>query len=72
MSRPDEISDIQALIKDLEARLADLEARLPAHSIPPQFISEMDDLDEQIQVMKTRLAALLSAVETSENQQAEE
>lgn len=60
MSGSGEIKEIQALIMDLESRLADLEERLPAHSIPPNLIAEMDELDEQIQVQKKRLAQLLA------------
>lgn len=68
MSRSDEIKEIQALIKDLENRKADLEERFPAHSIPPNMISEMDELDEQIQVEKKRLVDLLSARGPAENE----
>ena len=48
------------LIEELETKLADLEARLPAHSIPPGLIAEMDQLDEQIQSEKKILADLLA------------
>jgi uncharacterized protein involved in exopolysaccharide biosynthesis len=61
VSHNGEIKDIQTRIKDLESRLADLEERLPAHSIPPNLITEMDKLDEQIQVEKKRLEELLEA-----------
>jgi len=47
-------------IEELETKLADLEARLPAHSIPPSLIAEMDQLDEQIQSEKIILAELLT------------
>jgi hypothetical protein len=69
VTRTDEIADIQTQIKDLETRLAGLEERLPAHSIPSQLISEMDELDEQIGVMKRRLAAILSAKESTGDMQ---
>ena len=45
-------------IVDLEARLAGLEARLPAHSIPPAMIMEMDELEEQLIDKRARLSAL--------------
>jgi hypothetical protein len=35
-------------IEDLEARLADLKARMPAHSIPPSMMMELDELEEQL------------------------
>lgn len=46
----------QEIVK-LEARLADLEARLPAHSVPPSMIAEMDELEEQLAEARARLAA---------------
>ena len=36
------------LIEVLESRLADLKARLPAHSVPPSMIIELEDLEEQL------------------------
>lgn len=35
-------------IKDLENRIADLKARLPAHSIPPAMMIELDELEDQL------------------------
>jgi len=35
-------------IKDLESRIADLKARLPAHSIPPSMMIELDELEDQL------------------------
>ena len=32
----------------LEQQLADLKARLPAHSIPPSMMMELDELEEQL------------------------
>lgn len=40
----------------LEARLADLKARLPAHSIPPAMMAELDEIEEQLAEAKNRLA----------------
>jgi hypothetical protein len=50
--------ELERLIAALESRLDDLKARLPAHSIPPAMIAEMDDLDEQLIEARSRLAAL--------------
>ena len=47
-------------VEELETKLANLEARLPAHSIPPSLIAEMDQLDEQIQSEKKILADMLT------------
>ena len=41
-----------------EARLADLHARLPAHSIPPAMVAELDELDELLEQARALLAAL--------------
>ena len=35
-------------IKELERQLEDLKKRLPAHSIPPAMMAELDDLEEQL------------------------
>jgi hypothetical protein len=35
-------------VSDLEQRLADLLARLPAHSVPPSMIAELDELEEAL------------------------
>ena len=35
-------------IKDLENRIADLKARLPAHSVPPTMMIELDELEDQL------------------------
>ena len=44
------MSDLQdkAQIEKLERRLADLKARMPAHSIPPSMMIELDELEEQL------------------------
>lgn len=34
--------------EELERRVADLKARLPAHSIPPSMMIELDELEEQL------------------------
>ena len=51
--------ELEILISKLERQLADLQARLPAHSIPPNLIAEMDEIDEQINETKSRLAELV-------------
>jgi len=61
MTRSEAVLKIEARISELEAQLAELEARLPAHSIPPSMITEIDRLDEKIQAEKIRLNALVDA-----------
>ncbi|MCI0521999.1 MAG: histidine kinase [Chloroflexi bacterium] len=56
----DERQTLIVTIAELEARLADLQKRLPAHSIPPAMIAEMDELDEQLAEARLRLVELNS------------
>lgn len=46
---------IENEINKLEIRLADLQARLPAHSIPPSMMAEMDDLEDLLSAAKAQL-----------------
>lgn len=51
MSKSDEMaigSARQVPLEELEQQLADLQARLPAHSIPPSMIAELDELEEAL------------------------
>ncbi len=36
-------------IKELEQKIQDLKKRLPAHSIPPGMMAELDELEEQLE-----------------------
>jgi hypothetical protein len=38
----------RAQVEELEERLADLKARMPAHSIPPSMMIELDELEERL------------------------
>jgi Tfp pilus assembly protein PilO len=60
MTRSEAILKIEAQISELEAQLAELEARLPAHSVHPSMIAEIDRLDEKIRAEKIRLNALVN------------
>ena len=42
----------RTLVEELEERLADLKARMPAHSIPPSMMIELDELEEQLAELK--------------------
>jgi Tfp pilus assembly protein PilO len=53
------IQELQNEIDALEERLQELNRRLPAHSIPPAMIAELDELDEELSVKRARLAELL-------------
>jgi hypothetical protein len=41
-------SSVAARVAELEKQLADLQARLPAHSVPPSMMVELDDLEEEL------------------------
>jgi len=40
------------LIRELERQIADLEARLPAHSVPPSMIGQLEELEEKLEQIK--------------------
>jgi len=65
VTKSDEILEIKKRITLIEAQLAELAARLPAHSISPNMIAEMDLLDEKIKAEKFRLEALQIAGDNS-------
>ena len=60
----EKIEQLRQRIANLEARLADLHARLPAHSIPPAMVAELDELDELLEQARSKLAALMSKNES--------
>jgi len=39
-------------IRELEEKIAELRSRLPAHSIPPAMLQELEDLEEQLEKAK--------------------
>ena len=41
-------------IEKLEAQLADLKARLPAHSVPPSMMIELDELEDELATLYAR------------------
>ncbi len=41
-------------IKELEEQIADLKARLPRHSIPASMLIELEDMEEELEQLKTR------------------
>jgi hypothetical protein len=42
-------------IVELKQRLADLQARLPAHSVPPAMMMEMEEIEEELAQLRTSL-----------------
>ena len=54
----DERHELENTIAALEARLEELQRRLPAHSIPPAMVAELDELDQELEQARARLAEL--------------
>ena len=48
--------DTAKRIEELEERIADLEARLPAHSVPPEMIIELEELEEALEQTRAEAA----------------
>jgi hypothetical protein len=46
-----------ARVAEIERRLADWKARLPAHSIPPGLMAELDALEEALHAARREAAA---------------
>jgi hypothetical protein len=36
-------------IKELEERIAELKRRLPAHSVPPAMLQQLEELEEELE-----------------------
>lgn len=53
-SKPSE-SEIKSLLAQLEQQRNELQSRLPAHSISPSLIAELDELDDEIEKLKSEL-----------------
>ncbi len=45
--------DRQERIAELERLIEELKQRLPAHSVKPQMIRELEDLEEELENLKT-------------------
>ena len=44
----------QERIRELEEEIAAVKARLPKHSVPPAMIIELEDLEEELEMLKAR------------------
>lgn len=40
----------EEMIKVLQRKIEDLKKRMPAHSIPPTMIAELDELEEELEM----------------------
>ena len=41
-------------IQELEDEIAAVKARLPKHSVPPALIIELEDLEEELEIVKAQ------------------
>ena len=44
----------QERIAQLEKQIEEMEARLPKHSVPPAMIIELEDLEEELEMLRAR------------------
>lgn len=45
---------MESRIWELEKRINDIRKRLPAHSVKPQLIQELEDLEEELDSLKDK------------------
>ena len=50
--------ELEKLISQLEKQLEDLQARLPVHSITPNLIVQLDEIDRQLSQAKSALVEI--------------
>ncbi len=55
-----EIEELKARIAKIEADIEDAKKRIPAHSVRPQQIMEIERMEDELAEMRNRLAQLLS------------
>lgn len=41
-------------IQELEEEIAAVKARLPKHSVPPAMIMELEDLEEELEILRAQ------------------
>jgi len=47
--------DARDRLRQLETRLADLKARMPAHTVRPAMLMEIEDLEDEVASLRQRL-----------------
>lgn len=40
-------------IIELEARIAEIKLRIPAHSVPPRMLEDLEELEEELERLKS-------------------
>jgi len=61
MKPGEETTSIQKQIAELEKQLADTRARVPKHSVPAAVIAQIDELDEELERLRSRKQESLHA-----------
>lgn len=46
------VDEREKIIKELEDKIADLRKRLPAHSVKPSFIDQLEELEDELEGLK--------------------
>jgi hypothetical protein len=41
-------------VAQLEEQIREMQARLPKHSVPPAMLMELDDLEEELEMLKAQ------------------
>ncbi|NOZ30013.1 MAG: histidine kinase [Chloroflexi bacterium] len=47
--------EVARRVAELEARVEDLRRRLPAHSVPPALLIELEELEEELEAARARM-----------------
>jgi len=47
-------------VKEIEAQIADLKKRWPAHSVPPNMLMQLDELEDELEEVRQSLARALA------------
>ncbi len=58
----DQPRKLRAELIHLEQRRADLEARLPAHSVPPSMMQELEEMEERLVELREAVAVQTSGM----------
>ena len=59
MKPVEETTSLQKQIAEVEKRLADTRARVPKHSVPAAVITQLDELDEELERLQSRQQEIL-------------
>ena len=55
-----EIEELEGEIRKLEKKIKEREAAMPAHSVKPQMIQEVEDLEEELGIKRKKLKQIRS------------